>query len=81
MVAGGSGFRARLRGGAGIGSVPDVGVEGRGPGEIRVRVWAYSTSTAMPGEILRINRAMSQFATRMQPWLKARPIVSGWLVP
>jgi hypothetical protein len=37
--------------------------------------------TGLPTLTSSFKRAASQFAVRMQPWLAARPIVSGLFVP
>ncbi len=37
--------------------------------------------TGLPTLTMSFTRAASQFAVRMQPWLAARPIVSGLFVP
>src|ERR1043166_5729569 len=37
--------------------------------------------TVLPTLIMSFSRMTSQLATRMQPWLAARPMVSGLLVP
>jgi hypothetical protein len=41
----------------------------------------YLTDTSAPGLTRSASRTMSQFASRMHPWLAARPMVSGSSVP
>src|SRR3954462_15174383 len=47
----------------------------------QISSFPQNTTPVFPTLIRSFTRAASQLARRMQPWLAARPIVSGLLVP